>query len=260
MRRRDLTALLDPLLSSGKMQAAHKLREITICIINWAIDHGDLEINLLASPSRGRRRTGILRRTRRDRVLNPEELRSIWVSCGEVGEPFGTIVRLLILLGQRRDDVGSMQRAELHLEEALWIIGANRYKTGIEHAVPSPPVAVELLRRVPAIDDRYVFSTSPGTRFSGFSKSKMRLDRLSGVSGWRLHDLRRTTRTGLAGLRVDPDVAERVIGHVIGGVRGIYDRHQYIDEKRAALERWPCRVAEIVDPPPDNMVRLAAAS
>jgi integrase len=260
LRRKDLTLLIDPVASSGRTQAAHKLREVAIRVINWAIDQGDLEINLLASPSRGRRRRDILRRTKRNRVLSGDELRSIWSACDAAGEPFATIVRLLILLGQRRAEVAGMERPELRLEDGLWIIPPNRYKTGVEHSVPLPAMAIDLLLRIPAIDERYVFSTSPGTRFSGFSKSKAHLDRLSGVSGWRLHDLRRTMRTGLAALRVDPDIAERVIGHVIGGVREVYDRHLYLDEKRDALDRWARRVAEIVDPPPDNIVRLAAAA
>jgi integrase len=104
-----------------------------------------------------------------------------------------------------------------------------------------------------------VFSTSPGTHFSGFSKSKGRLDELSGVTGWRIHDLRRTVRTNLSALRVAPDTAERVLGHVIGGIRGVYDRYAYLDEKRDALERWAHRLKAIIDPPPANVVPLAAA-
>jgi integrase len=149
-----------------------------------------------------------------------------------------------------------MEWAELDLDAGLWTIRPDRYKTEIEHAVPLPASAVELIGAVPRVCPRYVFSTRPGTRFSGFSKSKARLDELSGVQGWRIHDLRRTVRTGLAGLRIEPDVAERVIGHVIGGVRGVYDRHAYIDEKREALERWALHVAGIIDPQPGRVVQL----
>src|SRR5207237_4085290 len=98
-------------------------------------------------------------------------------------------------------------------------------------------------QRVPRVCDRFVFSTSAGGHCSGLSKSKARLDDLSGVAGWRIHDLRRTVRTGLAGLRVDPDVAERVVGHVIGGGRGVSCRHAYLDEKRGAAERWAAGLA-----------------
>jgi integrase len=257
LRRRELTVVLDPIMASGRMQAAHKLREVAIRVINWAIDRGDLDVNFLATASRGRRRAGILRRTRRDRVLTNDEIRALWEACDVAGEPFGALIRLTLLLGQRREEIAAMEWAELDLERGLWVIPAARYKTKIEHAVPLPALAVELIRRLPRICDRFVFSTSPGTHFSGFSKSKSRLDDLSGITTWRIHDLRRTVRTGLAGLRVDPDVAERVIGHVIGGVRGVYDRHAYIDEKRDALERWAVHLAGIVRPPqPGRVVRF----
>jgi integrase len=255
-----LTALLDPVLSAGRVQAAHKLREVAIRIVNRAIDRGDIEVNLLASPSRGRRRTGMLRRTRRDRVLSDDELRAVWVACDAVGEPFGTMVRLLTVLGQRRDEVARMEWGELDLDSALWVIPAARYKTRVEHAVPLPAVAVDLIRRIRQIDDRFVLSTRPGTHFSGFSKGKEQLDSLAGVSDWRLHDLRRTVRTGFSALRVDPDIAERVIGHVIGGVRGVYDRHLYLAEKRDALDRWAQRVGSIVNPPPPNVHTASRAS
>lgn len=235
-------------------------------IVNWAIDRGELEINFLASPSRGRRNTGLLRRTKRDRVLRDDEIRAVWAACAIVGPPFGELVKLLLLLGQRRKEVAGMLRSELDLDHSLRAIGSARYKTDIVHLVPLPPVAVELIRRMTKIDDVYVFSTAPGTRFSGFSKSMERLRQLSGIADWRLHDLRRTARTGMsrlknaAGQRVGSDVAERVLGHVIGGVRGIYDRYEYLDEKREALDLWAARLGEIVSPPPDNIVPLRAGA
>jgi integrase len=266
LRRRDLTALLDPVVAAGRTQAAHKLREIAIRIVNWAVDRGELETNFLASPSRGRRRSGLLRRSRRDRVLSSDEIRAVWAACDRVAKPFGDIVRLLLILGQRREEIAGMEWRELDLEQSLWIIPPARYKTELEHAVPLPAIAVDLLRHVPKIDDVYVFSTVPGTRFSGFSKSMARLRPLAGIADWRLHDLRRTVRTGLSGLRVDAthrigsDIAERVLGHVIGGVRGIYDRYQYLDEKRDALDRWANQLRDVVEPPPANVVELRAAA
>jgi integrase len=266
LRRRDLTALLDPLVESGRSQAAHKLREVALRIVNWAIDRGELEINFLASPSRSRGSAGALQRSRRDRVLSESEIRAVWAACATVGTPFGDLVRLLLLVGQRREEVAGMLWRELDLDHRLWEIGAARYKTDIAHLVPLPAIAVELIRRLPKIDDVYVFSTAPGTRFSGFSKSMERLRQLSGVADWRLHDLRRTARTRMsrlknaAGQRVGPDVAERVLGHVIGGVRGIYDRYAYLDEKREALDLWAARLDEIVSPPPDNIVPLRAGA
>jgi integrase len=260
LRRRDLTALLDPVAATGRTQAAHKLREIAIRIVNWAIDRGDLEVNYLASPSRGRRRSGIIRRTRRDRVLSDNEIRAVWQACEPAGWPFRELVRLALLLGQRRDEIAGMEWGELDFVRGVWVIPAVRYKTRVDHAVPLSAAVVALIGAMPKLCDRFVFSTMPGTHFSGFSKSKARLDELSGVTNWRLHDLRRTMRTGLAGLRIDTDIAERVIGHVIGGVRGVYDRHHYLDEKRDALERWARHLDGIVNPPSDNVITLPAAA
>jgi len=265
LRRADLTPLLDPIVASGKKQAAHKLREVAIRILNWAIDRGELEINYLASPSRGgsRRRVGQLRRNRRDRVLRPDEIRAIWAASEIIGRPFGTLVQLLLLLGQRRGDVAGMERRELELDQALWVIPVERYKkSDTDHAVPLPPAAVELLQRLPIVDDVYVLSTKPGTHISGYSKWFGQLRQLAGVDNWRLHDLRRTVRTEISGLknaagqRVGADIAERVLGHVIGGVRGVYDRYAYLDEKREALQLWAARIRDIVEPPPSNIVPL----
>jgi integrase len=258
LRRRDLTAALDPIVADGKLQAAHKLREVGLRVINWAVDRGDIEVNYLATASRGRKRAGILRRSQRERVLSLDEIRSIWLASADAGQPFGTIIRLLLLLGQRKSEIAGMEWTELDLDDAgTWTIPTTRFKTGIAHIVPLPRLAIDLIRSVPRVCEQFVFSTKAGSRFVGFSVAKTRLDGLSGVTGWRIHDLRRTVRTGLAGLKVDPDVAERVIGHVVGGVRGIYDRHLYLDEKREALERWAVHLAGIIDPQPDRVVRMA---
>lgn len=266
LRRRDLTEQLDPVVASGRTQAAHKLREVAIRIVNWAIDRGDIEVNYLASPSRGRRRAGIIRRTRRTRVLNNDEIRAIWRACDEIAWPFGEFVRLALLLAQRRGEIAGMEWKELRYldvpERAVWIIPAWRHKPSaeqerVDHAVPLPRMALDLIRSMPRVCDQFVFSTQPGTHFSGFSKAKARVDELVGFNDWRPHDLRRTARTNLSAL-VPSDIAERVLGHTIGGVRGVYDLYAYLDEKRDALNRWAASLQNIVEPPPLNVVELRA--
>src|SRR5262249_11919071 len=128
------------------------------------------------------------------------------------------------------------------------------------HIVPLPAVAVAIIRAAPRLCDKYVLATAPGRRPGGLSRLKLRLDAASGVTGWRLHDLRRTMRPGLAAPRVHGDVAEGLLGQVIGGVGGVYDRYQYEDEKRDALDRWAARLGNIVDPPPKNVIELRSAS
>lgn len=263
LRRRDLTALLDPVIAAGRIQAAHKLREIAIRVVNWAIDRGDIEVNFLATASRGRRRAGILRRTRRDRVLSDHEIRAVWNACDTVGQPFASLIRLGLLLGQRRQEIAAMEWSELDLDRGLWVIPARRYKTGTEHAVPLSDFAIEIIKSAPRASDRFVFATEPDSHFQGFGKSKRRLDKLADLAtGWTIHDLRRTMRTGLSACGVGADVAERCVGHVITGVRGIYDRYSFADEKRLALEAWALRLRNIVNPPPapdNNVLRFPAA-
>jgi integrase len=110
-----------------------------------------------------------------------------------------------------------------------------------EHLVPLSELAVQILAGLPIIDERYVFSTRPGTRASGFSKAKRLADQLSGVADWRLHDLRRTATTGMAELKVDRRVISKLLNHTSRGVIGvttIYDRYEYLDERAAAMELW----------------------
>ncbi|MGF7178472.1 tyrosine-type recombinase/integrase [Azospirillum doebereinerae] len=256
LRRKDLVALLDPIIAAGQVQKAHKVREIVIRVVNWSVDRGDLEANLLASQSRGRKRSGVLQRHNRDRVLNPDELRDIWLACDDLIGPFPALVKVLILTGQRRDEVSGMQRLELDLDAGMWTIPSERYKTGVAHVVPLVQAACDIIASQPKVSDKFVFTTVPDSGFSGYSWAKKVLDKkvrarrategLEDLRPWTLHDLRRTLRTGLSELRIGSDIAERVIGHTIGGVKGVYDRHAYVDEKRDALERWAARVSEII--------------
>ncbi|MEI8152775.1 MAG: hypothetical protein WCG92_14390, partial [Hyphomicrobiales bacterium] len=114
-------------------------------------------------------------------------------------------------------------------------IPAARYKTKRANVVPLPEVASAIIAGLPKVGD-FLFTTSGTTPFSGFSKAKAWLDEKSGVTNWRLHDIRRTSRTLMVRAGVRPDIAERVLGHAIPGVAGIYDRHDYIEEKRSALK------------------------
>jgi integrase len=197
----------------------------------------------------------------RDRVLTDEELRAVWHAAGRTSYPYGPLVRLLILTGQRRDEIAAARWGEGDLDRGLLVIGAERMKADVRHTVPLTPAAVDLLAGLPrfAAGD-FVFSGATGAKpFSGFSKAKARLDRASGVAPHSLHDLRRTVRTRLAELGVTPFVGELVIGHTQKGVHAVYDLHRYDAEKREALERWERRLLGIVAPEPDtNVVPIAA--
>jgi integrase len=195
----------------------------------------------------------------RDRVLSDDELKAVWEATGGPGA-YNAIVRMLILTGQRREEVAKMIHDEIATDLSSWTIPANRTKNRVAHIVPLSAQAQEIIKAAPRLakddaeekdDDRpeYVFQGRAGA-FNGFSKAKMTLDHDSGVTGWRLHDLRRTMATGLQRLGVRLEVTEAILNHVSGsraGIVGVYQRHEWADEKQAALNAWGTRVAAIVE-------------
>lgn len=162
-----------------------------------------------------------------------------------------------ILTGQRRGEVAGLRWSELDWANAVWNIPPARTKNGRQHALPLSPLAIEVLKSVPNIHYELAFPArgTEGATPSGFSKIKRRLDDLSGVSGWTLHDLRRTLATQLAGMGVAPHVVERILNHTsgtLGGVAGIYNRFQYLPEMRAALDMWAEHVDKLASMNPET--------
>lgn len=187
----------------------------------------------------------------RERTLSDAELRSVWSALDRLTQhrTIVPVVKLLLLTGQRRDEVAEMRWNEI--EGNLWAIPAERYKSKRDHFVPLTAAALAVLQSQPHRNDTsYVFpSARIQTPWASYSKGKAALDRLAPIAPWRLHDLRRTARTLMSRAGVRPDVAERVLGHVIAGVEGIYDRYSYADEKRDALERLAAIVGQIIGAP-----------
>ena len=189
----------------------------------------------------------------RDRVLSDDELRAVWLAAKADASRFGRIVQLLILTGQRRAEVAGMRWAELSADRRTWTIGAERAKNGTASIVPINDPAREIIEAIPAGGDLVFGSVrkydGAELAFNGFSKCKIDLDAAAGLAApWRLHDLRRTVATGLQALGVRLEVTEAILNHVSGsraGIVGIYQRHEWADEKRAALDAWGRRVLEI---------------
>ena len=180
--------------------------------------------------------------------MTDDELRLVWQAADKIGFPFGPIVQLLILTGQRRGEVTGMQWGEL--QAGLWTLPRERVKNDRRHDVPLSRQAAAIIERLPRISDRYVFSLNGNKPFNGF-KAKERLDKLASIAPWTLHDLRRTAASGMARLGVSLVVIEKVLNHVCGslaGVVGVYQRHEFADEKRAALQLWADHVERLVRP------------
>jgi integrase len=224
----------------------------------------------------------------RDRVLADEELRLIWQAADTLGFPFGPVIQLLMLTGQRRTEVAEMTWSEVDLDAASWRIPKDRTKNGKAHEVDLGPQAVAILKPLVG-SGQFVFpgrnaparkGQTPGTielkGVQGFSATKRKLDELveaarrkadpkpdTPIAPWRFHDLRRTAATGMAAMGFPPHVVERVLNHVSGtqsGLVGVYQRHEYRAERRAALTAWGAHVEAIVGgtAPGANVVALSA--
>lgn len=243
LRRADLVALTDDLVDAGHPGAAAKAHEVARQVMRWAARRDAIPANPFAETPPP------VRKVARERALSDDELARLWWACAYVGYPFGTLVRLLLLTGLRLREVANARWTEFDSRTAptVWKIPVERTKSRREHLVPLSRPARYIVSSAPRFTKGdCVFSTTSGRKpVSGFSKAKRRLDRASGVTGWRYHDLRRTCRTGLSRLRVDPVVSERVLGHLPRGIERVYDVHDYIDQKREALEAWGDLVVEI---------------
>jgi integrase len=181
-------------------------------------------------------------------VLTDDELRKLWPAFEAMGYPFGHLFQMLLITGQRVSEVAGMRRDELALDPVpLWTLSSERTKAARQQVVPLPSLAVDLLRGLPELGT-HVFTTHGNKPVSGLSKAKARADTLSGVTGWRLHDLRRTMATGLARLGTAPHVVSEILNHAPAGItRQVYDRYSYEREVGEALERWAAYLQGIID-------------
>jgi integrase len=254
----EVAAAIRAIVKRGSPYQAHNALGYIRALYNWAI--GTHEFGVISSPvERLKPKALIGEREARDRTLLDGELRAVWNAAGAMGYPYGGIFRLLILTGQREREVADMHRSEVDFEKKLWTIPGPRMKGGRAHEVPLAPDALALLRGLTRFTGGdFVFTTTGGAKpVNGFSKAKARMDKLSGVAGWVIHDLRRTMRTHLSALPVQDLVRELVIAHAKPGLHKVYDQHAYQDEKRQCLELWEKRLLTIVEPPTDDVADLA---
>lgn len=272
IRRADVIALLDDIVDEGKPILANRTLAALRKLFNWALERDLVETNpcdRVKPPSSEKSR---------DRVLSDDELRALWLAADELAWPFGRHLQMLILTGQRRDEVAGMKWREISGE--TWTLPRDRVKTDKAHEVPLSPPALSILETLPRIDGAgYVFTTTGKTPISGFGKPKatmhekmMEILRREAeergdnpeeveVAPWRIHDLRRTVASGMARLGINIAVIEKVLNHTSGtfaGIVGVYQRHEFGEEKRRALEAWGQYVTGLgKNSPADNVIRLA---
>lgn len=240
--RRDVRDLIDGIVDRGAPIMAIRVHAYVHRFFRWCVGRDIVEVNPatdLPKPAAA---------PARDRVLSDEELAAVWNAAGKIGWPFGDSIRLLILTGARRNEIGQLKWSEIK-GDAISLDGA-RTKNAEPHAIPLSNAAAIVLQRVPRIaNSERIFTTNGKTSISGWSRAKVNLDALAGVKDWRIHDLRRTVATGLQKLGVTLQTIEAVLGHTSGsrsGVVGTYQRHSFDKEKAAALEAWGAHVMALV--------------
>jgi integrase len=240
--KREVVDLVTEVAARGTPSAANKLLKVVKTFFAWCVSRAILDLSPatgVAAPARERAR---------DRLLDDKELAWILRAARQIGGPYGGIVELLALTGQRREEVGQLTWDEVDLAGRTWTLPPSRTKNGKSHIVHLSHQAAGLLTKMPKLG-QFVFSLTGNKPFQSFSAAKRDLDKLSGVSDWRLHDLRRTCVSGMARLGVPPHVADKVLNHqsgTISGVAAVYQRHEFLAERKDALERWGAHIAGLL--------------
>ena len=241
--KRDVVEVVSAIVQRGAPGTANKTLKSLKTFLRWCVGQAVLD----QSPAEGVPLP--TKEVARDRVLDDTELTQVILAARKIGGPYGAIVELLALTGQRREEVACLRWEELDLAERIWTIPKARTKNTKAHIVHLSKQALAVLKRA---DRRgpLVFTLLGTKPFQDFTHAKRRLDQLSGVTGWRLHDLRRTCVSGMARLGVAPHVADKILNHqsgTISGVAAVYQRHEFLAERRAALDLWGAHVIAILN-------------
>ena len=256
IRRSEIVRLLDKVEDENGARTAQAVLAYLSKLFSW---HAGRDDEFRSPIVRGMGRINATERAR-TRVLSDDELKAVWAAAEASGALFDLYVEFLLLTGVRRMEAARMTRAEL--SGADWLIPAARVKTKRDHLVPLSQSALDVLAKLPVIGGPggFVFTNDGSRPVGSFTVRKSDLQKRSGTDGWTLHDLRRTARSLMSRAGVDSDHAERCLGHVIGGVRGVYDRHEYRAEKAAALKKLAAQIDHIVNPSAENVVPAGTES
>jgi integrase len=250
--KRDVVEVISAIEQRGAPVAANKTLKSIKTFLRWCVGRAVLD----QSPAEGIPLP--TKEVARDRVLDDHELARVIFAARKFGGPYGGIVELLALTGQRREEVAGLSWEELDLKQRVWTIPKSRTKNAKVHVVHLCEQSLDVLKRARR-QGPLVFSLLGTKPFQEFSKAKSVLDQLSGVSGWRLHDLRRTCVSGMARLGVAPHVADKILNHqsgTISGVAAVYQRHEFLAERRAALDLWGAHIGRLIGETHDRRMDL----
>jgi integrase len=265
--RRDVIELLDDVVEKGAPVAANRVLAAVSTLFNWALQRDLIEQSptaRLAMPSTERKR---------ERTLVADEIRAVWAAAGELAYPFGCFFRMALVTGQRRTEVARMRWHDIEEVEGTWTLPSERTKAGRAHIVPLSPLAIKILEEAQQAGWKlfgpspgFVFTTRGDRSISGYANAKARLDNLvaerctrdglSAIEPWTIHDIRRTVATGLGRLNTSRFIIARVLNHADRTVTGIYDRYEYLAEKRHALDAWATYLGNLIAEPGANVVAL----
>ena len=249
IRRKDVNTLLDHIVDNhGRVQADVVLTTVRgIC--TWYQSRDEDYVSPIV---RGMKRSNA---PSRKRILSEDELRTLW----KVNDRFGSIIKVALLTAQRRSKVAGMKREEV--KDGVWTVDQQEREKGTGGALKLPTIALDIINRQPIVKGNpYIFASAHGKHFNSFGRCKQQLDGiLPDMPHWTPHDLRRTARSLMSRAGVTSEIAERVLGHVIPGVEGIYDRYEYFDEKADALNKLAALIQTIVNPPKGNTAGKRAA-
>ena len=267
LRRADVVGVLDLMQNEKNLKAqVNRVRTACIAALNWAVEREFIELNP-ASPIKARKVE-----EPRQRTLTDTELSKIWQVADRLSYPSGPLIKLLILTGQRRDEVRGMRWSEIVPENQFdfatktgrddgyaWVLSKDRNKSKREHILPVTGAMKEILDSLPRVNDAPdapVFSVTGKAPYNGMRRLKEIIDRESGVTSWTFHDLRRTMRSNLAYRNVSNDVSERILNHSIERLQATYNTYSYWSEMRSALEVWAGWVTSKICNMTENVVVL----
>jgi integrase len=248
--RRELDRIAD---ERGPVRADRVLSSLTR-LLNW---HASRDDDFRSPLTRGMRHTKP-KDLARSRVLSDDELRQVWTTAERIKGPFASFVQFTLLTATRRGESAGLRRSELSDNGQTWIIPGSRYKNGKDTLIPLSKAAQRIIAAQPVLGD-FIFSANGSHALGGFADRKTAFDAACGISGWTIHDLRRTARTLLSRAGIPADISERCLGHALVGVRGVYDRHEYEAEKRHAFEALAAQIERIVHPPEAKVADMAEA-
>ena len=243
--KRDVNKMIDKVVDAGSPVAANRILAYTKRFFSWCKERDILDqspVEAIKLPSK---------ENDRDRVLNLGEIKSFWISCDKMGYPWGPVFQLLLLTGARLKEVSQASWSEISISDRILDLPGSRTKNERAHQIQLSVQTLKILLSLPKVEGQdFLFSTNGKTPVSGFSKVKKRLDMLCGVTNWRFHDLRRSFATHSSEkLSVSPVIVDKILNHRTGQVRGVtavYQRGEYLAERREALQKWGDYIERLV--------------